>query len=349
MPPIGLKNELITSTEFGVDLRFFNNRLGLDVTLYQSSAKNQILSAVISPTSGYNAQLINAGQIDNQGIEVMFNATPVQTSDFRWNIMVNWSKNTNEVVELNGEIETLELYKTEGGQITVIAPVGGSYGDMMGKGYVYDDNGDAVVGSDGIPLIGEITKLGNIMPDWLAGVNNTFSFRGFNFGFLVDAKVGGDIYSRTEQDGWATGVLTSTVGNNPKGNPVRDPVADGGGYLFDGVFEDGTPNDVYLNLDAVRWNQAFFTIAERWLRDATYVKLREVSLSYSLPYGILRTINLSGIELGLYARNVAILYSNTEHFDPEVSNRDASGYSQGSVYASPPSARNIGFRAKLTF
>ena len=141
----------------------------------------------------------------------------------------------------------------------------------------------------------------------------------------------------------------STVGNNPKGNPVRDPVEDGGGYLFDGVFEDGTPNDVYLNLDAVRWNQAFFTIADRWLYDASYVKLREMSLSYSLPGNLVRKINLSGIDIGVFARNVAILYSNTENFDPETANRDASDYSQGSTFGANPSARNIGFRVKFTY
>lgn len=349
MPPAGLKNELITSNELGLDLKFFNNRFGIDLTLYKSSARNQILSAAISSASGYSSQLINAGQIDNQGVEVMLQATPVQTNDFSWDVMVNWSTNKNKVVELYGDIESLELYKTEGNQITVIAAIDGAYGDMMGKGYVYHENGKIIVGENGIPLIGEITKLGNIMPDWLAGVNNSFSYRGLNFSFLIDARIGGDIYSRTDQDGWATGVLMSTVGNNPKGNPVRDPVEDGGGYLFDGVFENGSPNDVYLNLDDVRWNQAFFTIADRWLYDASYVKLREMSLSYSLPRNLVSKLNLSGIDIGVFARNVAILYSNTENFDPEVANRDASGYSQGSIYAANPSARNIGFRVKLTY
>ncbi|HCC71723.1 MAG TPA: hypothetical protein DEQ09_11305, partial [Bacteroidales bacterium] len=349
MPPIGLKNELITSNELGLDLKFFNNRFGIDLTFYKSSAKNQILSAAVSPTSGYSSQLINAGQIDNQGVEIMLMATPVRSSDFSWDVMVNWSTNKNKVVELLGDIESLELYRTEGNQVAVIAGIDGAYGDMMGKGYVYHENGKIIVGENGIPLIGEITKLGNVMPDWLASINNSFSYKGFNFSFLIDSRVGGEIYSRTDQDGWATGVLMSTVGNNPKGNPVRDPVEVGGGYLFDGVFEDGTPNDVYLNLDNVRWNQAFFTIADRWLFDATYVKLREVSLSYSLPRNVVSKINLSGIDIGLFARNVAILFSHTENLDPEVSNRDASGYSQGSVYASNPSARNIGFRVRFTY
>jgi len=350
MPPANLKNELITSNEFGLDLKFFNNRLGLDFTVYKSTAKNQILSAAIPSTSGFNSQLINAGQIDNQGVEIMLNATPVVISDFSWDVMVNWSKNTSKIISLNGDVKRLELYKPEGDQITVVADVGSAYGDMWGRGFVYHENGKRIVGANGVPLVtDELKKLGNIMPDWLAGINNSFSYKSINFSFLIDAKIGGDLYSRTNQDGWATGALKSTVGNNPKGNPVRDPLEDGGGYLCDGVFEDGTPNDVYVYLDDVRWSKGFFTNGERWLYDASYVKLREIGLSYSLPGSLVGKINLRGIDIGVFARNVALLYKNCINFDPEVSNRSAIQSSQGAEYAAPPSARNIGFRVKFTY
>ncbi len=347
LPPADLVNELITSRELGLDVRFFNNRLGVDFTIYKSVAKNQILSAAISRVSGYTSQTINAGQVDNNGIEIMLTGAPVVTTDFSWDIMLNWSKNNSTIVELNGEIQRLELYKAEGNQITVVADVGGAYGDMWGKGFVYHDNGKPMVKEDGVPMTSEMKILGNIMPDWLAGINNSFTYKGINFSFLIDARVGGDVYSRTNQDGWATGSLKSTTGNNPNGVPVRDPLEDGGGYLFDGVFEDGTPNDIYKDLDGFRWNS--WARAERWLYDGTYVKLREMSLTYSLPRSIIGTGLLRGVDLSVFGRNLAILYTKCENFDPEVSNRNATQVSQGSEFGANPSARNIGFRVKLSF
>lgn len=343
LPPLNLVNELVTSTELGLDLRFFNARLALDVTLYKSVAKNQILSAAISDVSGYTSQLINAGQVNNQGIEVVLKGRPVETTDFSWDVMVNWSKNTSKIVSLNGDIKRLELFKTEGDQITVVADVGGSYGDMWGTGYVYHENGKPIVDENGIPLTSELRKLGNFMPDWIGGINNSFTYKNFNFSFLIDGRVGGDIWSRTNADGWATGALKSTVGLNANGKPVRDPVETGGGYLFDGVFADGTPNNIYQYLDDYRWQD--ITAGERWFYNGTYFKLREMSLTYSLALkGKLR-----GVDISVFGRNLAILYTECENFDPEVSNRNASMASQGSEFGSNPSARNIGFRVKFNF
>jgi TonB-linked SusC/RagA family outer membrane protein len=347
MPPGNLVNELVTSTEGGLDLKFFNNRLGLDLTAYKSIAKNQILSAPITPTSGFNTQTINAGQVNNWGIEATITGTPIKTDKFAWDITANWSTNKNKIIALNGDIKRLQLYKTEGDQIIVVADVNGSYGDMWGKGFVYNENGKRIVDADGVPLTGDLKKLGNIMPDWLGSINNSFSYRNFNFSFLIDTRWGGKIYSRTNQDGWATGALTSTVGLNAKGVSIRDPLSVGGGYLFDGVFQDGKPNDVYQNLNDFRWDP--FAMAERWLYDATYVKLRQVMLTYQLPKSLLGKIKISGIDVSVFARNVAILYKNSKNFDPEVSNRGAGQSSQGSEFAAPPSARNIGARIRVTF
>ncbi|MEX1240321.1 MAG: SusC/RagA family TonB-linked outer membrane protein [Cyclobacteriaceae bacterium] len=347
LPPLNLVNELITSKELGLNLKFLDNRLGIDLTLYKSVAKNQILSALVSETTGFTSMVMNAGQVDNSGIEVILNGTPVSGKDFSWDVMLNWSKNTNKIIALNGGIQRLELYKAEGDDVTVVADVGGSYGDMWGRGFVYHENGKPLVGSDGVPLTSEMKKLGNVMPDWFAGINNSFNYKRISFGFLIDAKVGGDIFSRSNSDGWATGALMSTVGLNANGVPVRDPLAEGGGWLFDGVFEDGSPNNIYKDLDGFRWNG--FARAERWLYDGTYVKLREVTLAYSLPAGIVSKLGVRNVDLSLFGRNLALLYSRAENFDPEVSNRDASQASQGSEFGSNPSARRMGFRIRLTF
>lgn len=349
MPPNNLVNELSTSKEIGIELKMFKDRLSADVSLYKSSAKNQILSATISPTSGFTSQLINAGQVDNQGIEVMLSGLPIKTNNFSWEATVNWSKNSNKVVALNGDIKSLELYKAEadGQPITVVANVGGSYGDMMGKGYVYHKNGKPIVDADGVPLTSDVRKLGNIMPDWFGSINNSFTYKDFNFSFLIDAKMGGKIFSRTTQNGWMAATLTNTTGLNPNGKSVRDPLDEGGGYLFDGVFEDGKPNNVYKYLDDFRWDQ--FASGERWLFDASYVKLRQIALSYQIPQSLVSKIKLGQIDVSLFARNIAFLYKNSENFDPEVANRGASQSSQGSEHAAPASARNIGFRVKIVF
>jgi hypothetical protein len=348
MPPKNLVNELSTSKEIGLELKLFKNRLGADVTLYKTVSKNQILSAPISPTSGFSSQVINAGQVNNSGTEITLTGMPVQTNNFTWDITANWSRNNNKIIALNGDIQRLELYKTEGNEITVVADVGGAYGDMLGKGFVYDKkSGKPIVDENGGPLTSDVRKLGNIMPDWLGSISNSFTYRSFNFSFLIDARWGGNVYSRTNQDGWATGALKSTTGLNAKGVSVRDPLDVGGGYLFDGVFENGTPNNVYKYLDDFRWDP--FARAERWLYDATFIKLRQIQLSYELPKTLINKIKLSEVDLSVFARNVAILYKKSENFDPEVANRGASQSSQGSEYAAPPSARNIGFRVKIIF
>ncbi|MEO6917419.1 MAG: TonB-dependent receptor, partial [Chitinophagaceae bacterium] len=347
MPPANLVNELVTSSEAGLDLKFLNNRLGFDFTAYRSVAKNQILSAPISPTTGFNTQTINAGQVNNWGIEATITGTPIKTDKFSWDITANWSTNKNKIIALNGDIKRLQLYKTEGDEVIVVADVNGSYGDMWGKGFVYNESGKRIVDQGGVPLTSELKKIGNIMPDWLGSINNSFSYKSFNFSFLIDARWGGKIYSRTNQDGWATGALTSTVGINAKGASVRDPLNVGGGYLFDGVFQDGKANDVYKYLDDFRWDP--FARAERWIYDATYVKLRQITLGYQLPRSLVGKIKVSGIDVSVFARNVAILYKNSENFDPEVSNRGAAQSSQGSEFAAPPSARNIGARIRITF
>jgi TonB-linked SusC/RagA family outer membrane protein len=347
MPAADLVNELSTSMEFGLDLKFLNNRIGMDLTLYKSIAKNQILSAPLSPTSGYDTQIINAGQVNNEGIELILTGTPIKTENFSWDISANFGKNKSKIIDLYGGLDQLELYTVIGNQITVVAQIGGEYGEMWGKGFVYNDKGEAIVDASGVPLTSETRKLGNVMPDWIGGINNSFTYKNFNLSVLIDAKIGGDIYSRTNQDGWATGALTSTVGLNPNGVGVRESLDDGGGYLFDGVFEDGTPNTVYKDLESFRWNS--FARAERWLYDASYVKLRQITLSYSLPKSLISKMGLSAVDLSVFGRNLALLYKKNENFDPEVSYQNASLSSQGGEFASNPSARNIGFRAKLTF
>jgi hypothetical protein len=289
---------------------------------------------------------INAGQIDNKGIEVILTGTPVQKKDFSWDVTVNWSKNQNKVIALSGELGSYELYRIFNQWITVIAPVGGEYGTMMGNGYVRDDNGNIVVNSNGIPLQ-EYKKVGNIMPDWIGSISNRFSYKGLGLSVFIDMKKGGNIFSRTNWNGWQTGVLATSVGLNDKGGNLRDPVSENGGFCFGGVFQDGTPNNIYLDFQANRYNPA--ARSERWTYDASYIKLREVALSYSLPKSLISKLSLRDAEISVFGRNLAILHKNILNVDPEASVNDSSLSSQGGEHASIPTPRNIGFRLKLNF
>jgi hypothetical protein len=264
----------------------------------------------------------------------------VETPDFSWDILFNWSKNKSKVVSLYGDIKSITLF---GG---VVAPVGGEYGTIMGQDFVYHENGKPMVDASGVPLRSEVKAIGNIMPDWVSGINNTFRYRNFSFNVLIDARIGSELQSSTNSDGFATGTLKSTTGLNQRGKPVRDPLETGGGYLFEGVYEDGTPNTSYLYLDDFRWTGFPW---KQWVYDASYVKLREVALSYSFPKKLISKLHLTGADVSVFGRNLALLYTQVPNVDPEVSFSDASIASQGSEFGSNPSARTIGFRVKLTF
>jgi TonB-linked SusC/RagA family outer membrane protein len=347
LPPTNLKNELQTSTEFGAELKFLKNRIGIDFTVYKSNTRNQILNVTTSPTSGDNSQTINAGEVENRGIEVILTGTPVKTNNFSWDVTVNWSKNQNKIVSLAGDLASYQLSNLFN-WVTVVAPVGGAYGTMMGRGYVYDANGNIVVGANGIPLTtaGPV-PLGNIMPDWIGGIMNTIRYKAFTFNFLIDARVGGKLFSRTNWNGWQTGALQTSVQINPRGVSMREPLSRNGGILLDGVFADGKPNNVYVDFYSNAFNN--FARAERWLYSSDFIKLREIGMSYSLPVSIANRLKLKGVDLSLFARNVAILHKKIPNIDPEVSASNSDISSQGGEYAGIPASRNIGFSIKLSF
>ncbi len=196
----------------------------------------------------------------------MLSVTPISRDNFSWEIMLNWSKNKNKVKSLYGDIQSLTIY--DQADITVVAPVNGSYGTIMGLGLKHNEDGKVVVNSSGIPMSDEIRPLGNIMPDWIGGINNTFRYKNFQFNFLIDMRKGGDLYSRTNADGIGAGGLAASAQVNAKGINWREPVADGGGLLYDGVFEDGKPNDQYVGVQDFHWSTA--NVAERFIYDASF-------------------------------------------------------------------------------
>ena len=228
-----LKPEVTTGQELGFENKFANNRLGFDLTLYNSITANQILAAKVSSSSGSYYKYINAGDIQNQGVELSLYADIVKTEDFMWTTKVNWAKNVNEVVALDGDLTTYQLASVQGG-ITVEAEVGQPYGVIKGTNFVLDDAGERIVHdhpSGGVRYAksSEPEVIGNMLPDWNAGWSNTFRYKNVSASALIDMQKGGQFFSLDTWYGYGTGIYDITAGTNDKGNPVRDAVEDGGG------------------------------------------------------------------------------------------------------------------------
>jgi len=343
-----LKPEIAKSIEAGLEARFIDERLALDFSVYKTNTFDQIMPIDISGASGYSYMYINAGEVENKGIEIALSGTPVKTNDFSWNVNVNWFANRNMVVDLGDDIDNILLFSAW--DVSVNATEGEPYGAIKGTNYVFHENGGHIVDADGMPLMSEKEEvIGNINPDWNMGVSNTINYKNLAFSFLIDIQKGGDVYSVSTKYGRATGVYEETAGLNDKGNPKRDPVSEGGGILFPNtVNADGTPNTTYASQTG--WGEAtYYTIlpTAEYIFDASYVKLREATLSYKLPSNLVSKTPLKGISIAAVGRNLWIIHKNTYHFDPEATL--GSGNLQGIESGSYPTARTFGFNLKLEF
>ncbi|MCC5908445.1 MAG: SusC/RagA family TonB-linked outer membrane protein [Balneolaceae bacterium] len=339
IPNIELEPESIYSVELGADLRFLQNRLGLDVTLYNQRTENQILAADISRASGYTSQYINAGEIQNRGIEIALSGAPVQTSRFSWNVNVNWAKNQNEVIELIDGLDAFIHYSSW--DVRSESRPGMAVGTLFGSGFMRDDDGNIIVNDLGIPMVdSELRPFGSYQADWTGGIMNTFNYRGLEFSFLIDAKYGGKLTSTTYMFGRYTGILEETLEGREGGL-----VFDGGRWANGAVKQDGTPNDIVV--DAQTFNErTFFGNAESHIFDATYVKLRELRLGYSLPANWLANFPLNSVDVALTGRNLWIIHKEAPHIDPETAFN--SGNIQGFESNQFPSTRSIGFNVRFT-
>ncbi len=339
--------ERTKSIEAGLEARFLNDRFGFDFSFYKNNTFDQIMPLEVSRASGYSAMYINAGEIQNLGYELSVTAIPLKVRDFSWTVDLNWFRNRNEVISLGSGIDNILLFAAW--DVSINARAGEPYGAIVGTNFVYLD-GKKVVGDDGFYLRTDNEEvIGNINPDWNGGLKNTFRYKNISLSGLIDVQMGGDIYSVNTKHGLATGLYEETAGLNDKGNPKRDPVSEGGGILFPGtVYEDGTPNTTYVECN--EWGTAYDYDAAptaRYVYDASYVKLREVALSYDIPGSILSKTFIRGASVSLVGRNLWILYKNTYHIDPEAA--VSSGNQQGVESGSYPSSRTFGVDLKIAF
>ena len=344
-----VRSELISSWEAGLEMKFFNNRLGFDLAWYKSNAERQLMKVPMNEMSGFKNKIINAGNIQNSGIELMINARPVETADFSWDTQINFSKNNNKVLELGPGIPKYEL----GGaaELKVYAVAGGNYGEIWGTRFarVEDVNspyyGKLILNDAGLPTTdGQIYKIGDQQPDCMLGWNNTFSYKGFTLGFQIDGRLGGDIYSYTNYSLQVNGRAEVTAPNGARDKFVVDGViADGnGGYKVNTI--EVTPQQY--------WSKGIGTgntgIGEANIYDGTNIRLRNVSLNYSFPREMLKKTCFQQVKMGVSVNNVWMIYSDMEGIDPEsvmVANTNATGFEFGAS----PTSRSYLFNVTLGF
>ncbi|MEL6252240.1 MAG: SusC/RagA family TonB-linked outer membrane protein [Bacteroidota bacterium] len=369
LPNPDLKPERLTTFEVGADLRFFDNRLGLDVTWYQNNATDQIISIPVSQTSGFGSKFINAGEIESSGIEALVNIGVVRNDDFKWNIGMNFTSARSKVISL---IDDLEVYQISNNYLSVQARLGGRMGDVYGTGFVLVDPAtNSTVTVDDIEDIEDdwghlyqngfpvrdpnLRKLGNYNPDFMLGIQNQFSFKGVNLGFLVDWRQGGVVMSRTLLIGGTSGLMAETaefdreattfVGGQTRVDGVS--TLDRDGYIQDA---DGNfvTNDVAVSARDFYWSHFNRGNEEVGIYDASFVKLRELSIGYTFGPGVANKIGAQSISLSLIGRNL-LLFTENPHFDPELFSYNGNTIVPGVEDMATPSSRSFGVNLGIKF
>ena len=344
VPLLDLKNELTTGLEFGLDLRFFENRVGIDFTYYDQATTNQILPVEISAATGFANRLINAGEIRNHGYEVMVNANPVRVGEFSWDLSLNFSRNRSEVVTLAPGIESHTLLSGDG--VSIEARVGEPYGNIVGYAKKRNAEGRILVTELGKwQRADEMTVLGNIQPDFLGGFNSTFSYKGFSLSGLIDFRIGGQVYSYSKYDQMAKGTGKFTEARAPE-----DLIVDGLIENEDGTFSE---NDIPLLSHQYYAEQGpWGGIAETMVIDADYAALREVTFGYNFNQNLLGKTPFTNARISVVGRNLLYLYRDPEFelmgISPETA-FNTTAAAQGVETRGLPTTRSIGFNLLLSF
>lgn len=343
-----LKPEQTRSFETGAELKFLHNRLGLDFTWYRSDSYDLITSVSLSSSSGYSKRYMNAGQIRNQGVEVIFTANPVSTRAFKWNTTINFAKNKSKVLKVSDEMSSVCILTSS--NVTLNLEEGQPYGVMRGRVWRRDDQGRRLVSQDGQPLVSDNQQhMGCVEPKWTGSFINSFNIFGVSVNFQIDARIGGVLYSGTWNRATTAGVVADTYAGREDyyfssvilGESTNK--ATRGFQWDDAYFEDGTKCEMYVN---PRYRYGSWD--ERCVFDASFIKLRELAIGYAIPSSYLKKTPLSGVKLSLVGRNLAILYQKTpKGIDPEAA--VSSGNAQGIEYGAMPPAANFGLDVKISF
>ena len=351
-----IKPTISTSYEVGTEFRLFDNRFWGDINLYRRDTKNQILNMTVAPQSGFGSRQLNSGLVRNQGIEISLGGTPVKTKDFQWNIEGNIAKNENELVRLNPEIDT---YMLEGNSFYYFWYIKANEGRPLGEittmaRWKRNEDGKLILrpttsaswGGGWQPSydLNNEKVVGNFQPDWTGGFSTDFQYKNLRLAASFDFMIGGQMVSWTNM--WAAGSGTSKLSaeKNDKGVNVREPISKGGGVRVDGVDEDGKPVTAYMNAYQYFHYLANYDL-DQWVYDRTYVKLRELSLTYDFPKNLLKKagIGLNDASISFVANNPWLIYSACPNVDPSET---GSNWLEGGQAAA---TRSFGFTVKLGF
>jgi len=376
-----LKPETTFSNEIGTDLRFFNNRLSLDLTWYRSRSINEIVNPNISPSTGYTTGTFNAGEIRNNGVEISVNVKPIVKKDFAWDMTFNWAKNNNEVVSISDSLSTYTIY-TVGSNLRINAEKGMPFGVLRGSRQMRDADGNLMVNAaTGNPFVENNAFLGNVNPDFTGSIRSAFRVKNFDFSFMLDFKAGGKLYSMSALNGDRQGNWLPTLENraeyifsgtilgesalerlgqndvepslaypNPD-NRIMGAMFPGMVYSLNqatGVYTKIGPNTNLFIQPQSYWSQATSYLMDMFVYDASFIKLREMTLGYTLPASILNKTRVKSIRLSLVGRNLATLFKNTpKGVDPQST--ASTGNAQGIEAGFTLPTAYYGFDLKVTF
>ncbi|MDB2462943.1 TonB-dependent receptor, partial [Algibacter sp.] len=345
IPNTNLKPEQTTSYEFGADLRFFKDRLNFDVTYYNASTKDQIISLPVGISSGYDQQVINGGEVNTQGIEIVLGITPIKDTNFKWNTTFNFARNRSTIIDLPQNDGRLTLafsriYDSANQTVWFQVEEGGRIGDLYGTGYLKNENNEFILDDDGRFIADNtLKKIGNYNPDFTLGWNNNFSYKNWNFNFLFDWRQGGEIVSRTRALGNVGGQLAETAFRPEEG------------IIAQGVNQtSGLPNTVAVTAES--YYRQFYdrNHEENNVYDASFLKLRQFAIGYSfkLENGFLGLQNGADLSFSITGNNLFAITENP-HFDPEQIAVQGNGFVSGVEDLSYATSRSFGFKAGINF
>ncbi|WP_234733121.1 SusC/RagA family TonB-linked outer membrane protein [Tellurirhabdus bombi] len=358
-----LRPEFTDTYEGGLEMSFLENRLGLDLTYYHSISKDQIIRVDVTSSTGYVVAAINSGSMRNKGLELILRATPIRRGKFNWDVNLNFSANRNKILSLRDgltEINYASQFGYSSSTVSMKLIPGYAYGNLYGRGYQryyanpsentsveLDRSRPIVIGANGFPVISTAQKLlGNSQPDWIGGITNTLSYGNFSVTALVDARIGQDRYNQLGNFFSAFGIAKYTEDRNDT-------------KVFEGVLADGSPNTkaVWLGQgvgpDGVNYGNGFYRnvhrgVSENFIEDASWVRLRSVGVSYSLPTSLLKNSFIKNVRMSLTGNNLA-LWTKYTGYDPETSSSNSGSNVDGFSGFTYPAVRSFLFSLNVGF
>jgi hypothetical protein len=346
--------------EFGTEMKLLKGKIDLDFTYFKRKDVDLPTNVSLDGASGFSSTFLNSGEQTTDGIEIGLNFSPIKTENFNWSVYSNFATLKRKVVAIADGVDVNVLSSSWRG-IQLQERVGEEWGAIYGRAFRRDDDGNKILSSTGAPRYDTNQYLGNVLPDFTGGLSNNIRYKNFNLGFDIDFQSGGKVFSVTRMFNNYSGLGEETVGNNNLGNPVRDPLngtatgsssavanatGNSGGVLIEGV-DETTGAPVSYNVSGSTYWGRLFALHERWLYDASYIKLRTIRLDYDLPLSALENTPFKKINVGVFANNVWLIHSAIPGLDPsEIETRNGVNWTEGGQL---PNVRTVGFNLRMTF